>query len=441
MSGTALGTNHHPLTIPAITVVLLLFAVSAYGTDFKTDFKMDEKISISNLHVIDDDLYVAGNVLEIDGSVDGDLTAMVYKSTIRGRVSGTSSIFSRFLNHQGAIDGSLRAVSQNLVIDGIIGRSAELAGQVIKLGPGSTIQRDLNAQASQIHLDGHIGGKVSIHADEVIITGQIEQDVRITADQITVSPSAVINGNLTFFSGSEDNLEVASGADIHGETIWHKSEQADESSATETVMNVSGMLAAFLFGILIIRFFRPQAEESFVQLQRHSVTAFAAGLTGLVVVGLCLAVLIFSLLSLVTGVGILYSDTPNVLGMVFLIFSTLAFPISTFLGVTGGIVFYCGIILVSFFLGSLIVGLVRKKHRALSGLSLFVGLLALLLLSLIPYVGSWLYPLSAIAGGGAILMGIRRNRGIAATKSREEENVEKAAAAPNPPTGGSELFS
>jgi cytoskeletal protein CcmA (bactofilin family) len=427
MNNPVIRTTRNHQTILAFFGVLLLTASGAYGSVFKSG----DNISISNLHVIDDDLFVYGNQFDLDGTIDGDLLGFVYRSTIRGQVSSSAALVCRFLNHQGTIDGSLRACGEDLAIDGIIGRSAELIGSQVSLGSGSIVERDVNAFGGVVHLDGAIRGKTLVRAGTVCISGQIEDDVDIEADRIEISPSAIINGNLTYSTKQEDDLEIASGADIHGETVWRARDIEEESGVTGISFNISAMLAAFIFGIIVVRLFRPYAEESFSQLRDHYVTAFAAGLLGLLGLGLSLVILAISLLSFGTALAILSSETPVILGVLFLVFSTLAIPISTFASITGSIVYYCGIIIVAFLIGFLIISLLKRDNRSLSSTSLFIGLLVLLIAFSLPWVGILLYFICAVAGAGGIFMGIRRCR-----RARPpEKGTEPIVESPSPANG------
>jgi hypothetical protein len=170
------------------------------------------------------------------------------------------------------------------------------------------------------------------------------------------------------------------------------------------------MLAALIFGVIVVRLFRPYAEESFIQLKARYVTAFASGLMGLLVLALCLLLLALSVFSLGIAVGIMTTDNVVILGVLFLVFSTVAMPISAFATVAGAIVYYCGNILIGFLLGNVILRRMKSETRALTATSLLVGLVILTILFSLPFVGDLFYLVGAIAGAGGIIMGIRRCR-------------------------------
>ena len=392
----------------AITAVLLLTATGASASVFKSG----DSISISNLHVIDDDLFVfASERFDLDGTIDGDLMAMVFRTTIRGQVLNSACVASQSLKHQGAIDGSLRAIAKDVEIDGTIGRSTEIyAIDVVKLGPGSVIERDANIAGGRVYLEGTVKGNATIAAGQVFITGQIEKDAKIESDHITVSPSAIVSGNLTYTSENEDALEISTGADIHGETIWRKLEESEDSGVTGWALRISSMLAALIFGIIVVRLFRPYAEESFIQIKTRYVTAFASGLMGLLVLALCVLLLALSVFSLGVAVGIMSTDSVLILGVLFLVFSTVAMPISAFATVAGAIIYYCGNILVGFLVGNLILRRMKSEAKSLTATSLLVGLVVLAILFSLPYLGDLLCLVGALAGAGGIIMGIRRCR-------------------------------
>jgi hypothetical protein len=257
-----------------------------------------------------------------------------------------------------------------------------------------------------------VRGNATLHAGYVHIAGLIDSNAVITADRITIAPSAIINGSLTYTAESEDSLKIAAGAAVKGGISWEPPEVDErETTYTRLILRIASMLASFIFGIMVVRLFRPYAEESFNQLYNRFAVSSAAGLVGLICFFLCLLVLLISLLFLTAGLLIIVlSSEMTGLGMLFLVFSILMIPITSFTGITGGIILYSGVIVVAYLIGHLIARLFRPTARPLSAGSLFIGLVLLLVLFSVPYAGNILYVAGTIIGAGAILNGIRHCR-------------------------------
>jgi len=396
-------------TLPIITLAVLCFIMTASAAG--SVFKSGDKVEISKLHQIDDDFYFYGEKLTVDGIIKGDLMAFAFSTNIRGHLESSVNVFSYELNHKGIIDGSLRVFARTAEIHGHVGRSALITAQYIKLFPGSVIKKDANFYGSNLEMEGTVLGDVSIAADTVNIKGIIEGNVEIRASVITISPPAVIKGDLKYHSPTEAFIDTASGVSILGETNWVKpqdeKEKPQEYDPTSLIIRIACLLATFIFAIIAFRLFRPYAEESFYQLKTRYTVAFAAGLLALLIMLVCFAVLLFSLGMALLGI-ILISGETFFWGSLILTVFTLLIPITSFASVSSGIVFYSGKIIIAAMIGYLITGRFKKIKVDLSKTSLFVGLLVLLVLFSIPYAGFYIYLFLSVTGAGAIILGVMK---------------------------------
>lgn len=413
------------LLIAAIAVALWPQAISA------SVFKRDSTTQISKIEVIDDDYYLYANRLLMDGIVNGDLCAFCYKSDIKGEVAQTANLFSQSARFEGKVGGSLRVFAQDGTIDGYVARSAVLLGQEMEVGKNCVIERDLWGYAQRLMMDGTVKGNAKLNARKIEITGVIVGNAELTGDNITISPPAVITGNLTYISKNKADIQLDKGVTITGTTTWNLPEKAaaDEDSGrtmlTEFILRVSSLLAAFIFGLVVARVFRPYAEESFNQLYTRFSTSVAAGLLGILVLVLCVIVLVVSVAFMLVGYIIIHSGLAP-LGSIIMIFSILMVPVTSFASVTGAIILYTGKILFGFLIGYLIMSRVRPGSEMFSKSGLFLGLVILSLLFAIPYFGWIAYLAASIIGTGAILLGMKYCR----------KGVWGAPTAPLPPAGG-----
>ncbi len=228
------------------------------------------------------------------------------------------------------MDGAFRAFGEIVKIDGFVGRSALLFGREITMTSGAVIERDLSLFGADVWLEGAVKGNLKAHADRIELSGVIAGDVEIKAEQITIVKPAVILGKLTYTSTNEAQIDLADGVTIAGGTTWllpedKKAEEEDEDRYTSLVLRVSSLFAAFLFGIIVFRLFRPYAEESFTQLRTRFSVAFAAGLLGVALLVLCLIVLVFALATMIAGMVVINTEAAP-FGALILIFSLLMLP-------------------------------------------------------------------------------------------------------------------
>lgn len=401
-------SGSHRLVWIAVLAFCLITA-SALGSTFRSG----ENIHISNLHNIDDDFYATGNSVRVDGTISGDLTVASYQTTVNGQIGGSANLAGRTVDHSGRVDGSLRFAGERLTLNGYVGRSVVAFGSIIYMGQGAVVEKDVLVGGGDVTVDGIIGGDAHCSGNLVQITARIDGDLTLKgAGKFRIAPPAVINGNITYVAEKEEALELEQGVTVTGQVIWKKpkAEEAEESDLlTEITFRFASLFAAFLFGIIALKLFRPYAEESFGQIRRRLSVALAAGVLGLLVLVFCVLLLLVSLLAMLIGTVLLSGDYA-VIGILILVFSILMIPITSFVSVSGGIILYSGKIVVGLLVGYLLIRLWRPQAKALSKSSMFLGLLILTLAFYLPYVGSLLFFLTTITGAGAIILGIRHCR-------------------------------
>jgi cytoskeletal protein CcmA (bactofilin family) len=399
----------------SILSAALLLTAFFFGISQGSVFKKGDNVQITNLDMIDDDLYSWTGRLTVDGIVTGDLTAFNYQTTINGEIGQSANVFCRNLLHNGKIDGSLRAFGETVTINGYVTKSVLSCGRDITLAKGSVVERDANLYGGQVALDGTVKGNATVEAEVVEITGVITGDVKIKAEKIQILPPAVITGNLTYESNKPAEIDSTSGVTISGKTTWNQPKKggADESSKgsgyTSFVVRISSLLAAFLFGIIVAYLFRPYIEEAVNQVRTRTTVSIAAGLLGVLILIIAIVVLALAIASLIAGFLLIAGDLAPV-GSVVLIFSILMLPLTSFAGISGGILFYSGKIIVAFWIGYLIMRKAKPGSAVLSKSALFIGLAVLTGLFVIPILGTIIYIAVAVVGAGGIMLGVKHCR-------------------------------
>jgi cytoskeletal protein CcmA (bactofilin family) len=401
-------------TVTNTFLVILSFAVfHAAATVNASVFEKGKSVIISNVHVVDDDLYVYTSDFRMEGTVNGDLSVFAYDGKIQGHVSHAVNIFGRSVSHTGRCDGPFRSFSETLSMDGTVGGSATLIGLRILFNKGAVIERDLVARGAEVSVDGTVRGKLNVEADQVTITGQIVGDTRITCKKLWIKPPAVLSGNLIYESEEPPQID-SSGVTIVGtvtRTTPKLVPQSDTPIIKTIAMRLSGLCAAFLFGLILIRLFPTYAKVSCEQLR----TRFAASLaTGLLILGVVVACAFVLIMTLVAGIAgqILFStgQAGTVFGVILTVFSILMLPITGFSAVSGAILFYAGRLFVALLIGNFILRRSVPQGGLPGSLPLFLGLLVLTLLFWIPIGGTIVYLFVAAVGAGAIMLGIRQCR-------------------------------
>lgn len=396
--------------IPAFIAAIFCFFLVLAGALSASVVERGDDIQFSPLHHIDDDVYTfSKNPISMDGFIDGDFTSLASDVTINGEITGSGNIFTINLFHNGIIKGSLRSFSNSFTINGRVERSVIAVCAKFNLSGQGEIGRDVHVMGVDVDIYGTVGGDLKIKGKEVRLMGNIKGDVFIEAERLIISAPAVIHGNLTYESATEAQID-SFGVTITGVTEWIKENDIGDEEAGElrnTVVIFSEILAAFLFGLILLIPGHNYARVAYTQLKERFAVSLA---TGFITVFLfCLAAFVALLTSFLflLGFALASGDTPAV-GAIPFIFSTIMFPISAFGAVSGGILLYAGKILMAFFIGISLVRLIKKNPVLLSKTQLLLGLIVLAIIFAIPYLGIVLYVVGSMTGAGAIILAIRK---------------------------------
>ena len=197
--------------------LLIAFIVALIGAPaaFAADFRTDTSISIGDDEVINDDLYLFGTTITVNGIVNGDLFAAGNLLTVNGVVNGNVFLLGQDVTVNGTVSRGARITANNATISGSIGEDLLLLGNSTGIHGGATIGRDLIATVASLTLDGTVQRRIAGNAQTVTLNGSVGSNVDVGVDDLTITEDASIGGDLTY--RSDKMAEIAGGADIGGD--------------------------------------------------------------------------------------------------------------------------------------------------------------------------------------------------------------------------------
>ncbi len=215
------------ILIPTLTAVLLLtLTLPAFVR--ASEFQEGDHYVLPVGTVVSEDLFVAGNHVEILGDVEGDLFVAANIVEIKGTVTETAYLMANYAAVHGTVHGDLMVAANQLLVDGTI-------GQDVRVGAGGTggpqmafmsgftydvfgslpqifpegLRIDAEARiGGDIHggvggsslLAGDVGGEVGLlGGDTVTFSGRAAQDVDLeSAVAVILDPALQVGGELRY---------------------------------------------------------------------------------------------------------------------------------------------------------------------------------------------------------------------------------------------------
>jgi cytoskeletal protein CcmA (bactofilin family) len=180
------------LALPLVMVLVLSMALPVQAASFNHDPVVKEG------EVIDDDVFLSGDVVSMAGTINGNLVAMGNTVTISGTVNGDVLAFGSLVvvAEGGEINGNLISGAQQIQVKGKVSGSVAGGSSVMILGDGTEvglnvyyggyaltaeqkteIGRSLYAGVYQAVLNGEVARNLHVGAGAVELGGKVGGDV------------------------------------------------------------------------------------------------------------------------------------------------------------------------------------------------------------------------------------------------------------------------
>ncbi len=368
----------------ALIVAFLLTLVGAPAA-FAADFRTDTSISIGEDEVIDDDLYLIGTTVTINGTVNGDVFAAGNSLSVNGTVNGNVYLLGQDVSISGTVSQGARITANNVSISGSIGEDLLLLGNSTTVHGNANIGRDLIVTVDSLTLDGTVQRRLAGNAQTVMLNGSVGSNVDIGVEDLTVTEDASIGGDLTY--RSETEAEISSGAEIGGDLTLEMTDDVEVDtgfSLDSVALGIVGLIMAAVYGTVLLVVFPRLTVTASNQLLENPVMSIGMGIVFLIVIP------IVAVLVMITVVGI-------PLGLIALLLYGIAlFSAQVFVGLT------IGRLIFSFFADA--------NRRMIQFFGLLIGLLILFGISFVPYLGSWAPLIIAILGLGGLMLAVGKLR-------------------------------
>ena len=366
-----------------VTAILLALATPAAAADIRSG-----DVTIAQSETINDDLYVFGNNINILGTVRGDVIAAGSIVTIAGMVTGNVNAAGNAITVSGHVVGSVRAAGNTIAIDGRVEGDVVAAGSTVAVSSGAQIGRDLISGTGSVTISGPVGRDVRGSAGTLVIDGHVGRDATVEVTTLRLTDRAVVDGSVSY--GSKNEAIRAPGAVVQGKFERREPQNAapvtpaPTATAIDLLKGLAGLLILGLLLVVLVPGFMRRTSEAL------AVNPWAS-------VGLGVAVLI--------GIPI---------------FAVLAFIVGAFIGGWWiglvALALYLAAIAISLPVAAVAIGrwvLARVNLARDLPVALVVGVIVLVLLSVIPYVGGLIAFFACLLGLGAMALAITSARDVA----------------------------
>jgi cytoskeletal protein CcmA (bactofilin family) len=367
------------LGLVALAIVLLVATLALPFWSAAMTVRSDDTVTIAAGETIADDLFATGNRFVLAGDAAMDVFVAARDIDIDGDIGGSLNAAGSTIAIRGDVDGSVRVFGGRVTVSGIVGGDLVVVGGSATIEQNGTVRGNVTMHGGNLTSHGDVRGDVTGSVERISVAGPVGGDVSVRAGDLDVASTGTIGGDLSYVSGSKADIApgatVTGGIDRQSIAPWG----ADDSARGRFFSPLVRTLWLLVAGVVIVGL-APRLASALDANMRRPLPAFIAGLVAL------LAVPIVAIVLAITVIGL---------------------PIGLIL---------IGLYLTALYLSQYVVGqrigtllLPDRWNDGSRGyllLSMTIGVLLLSVLRYLPlpYVGSVVNALVAIAGLGASVL-------------------------------------
>ena len=310
-----------------VMMIITLFSLVPVAS--ATELYMDEVIVIEANEVIDDDLFVTGQTVTVNGTVKGDLFASGTAVIVNGRVEGSLFIAGQMLQVNGVVDGAVYATGYALTLgsESDIERNVHFGGDSLTTAAGSqighnlygggyqlihngTIEHDLFATLAGLALNGTVGGNVRVDVSdstrEIDYTPTFPSGVPLIPPGFRRGDDAKVNGRLDIREYVTDSRIRQEAAPVpNGVTLVERPSTTTESTPINRPLRrrIGEGMALLIIGGLLLWLWPGLLSGSSRVLAERPLPSTGWGFTSIILFVVALPLVIIALVILTLAGG------------------------------------------------------------------------------------------------------------------------------------------
>lgn len=372
---------HYFLTLLGVAVLLTLTPARTFAADFREG----GSVSIPAGQTVNDDLYIFGGTLSIQGKVNGDVVTSGGTITVNGPVTGDLITAGGTVNVSSKVDGSVRAAGGTVTINGPVGQDVLFAGGTLNIGPNARVGRDLLIGSGSATVTGPITRNIRAGSGDLTLSGPVGGDVHANVGSLQLTSGAVVKGRLSYTS--EQAAVVEPGAKVQSIQRQIPRDAGGPVNRTNNfvVPWLRRLVGLLLLGLGFVLVFPGFSRRTAGTLGGSPWASLGLGFALLLVVPI--VALILFIVGLFIG------------GWWLAVIMLTAYATALLLGV----------VVAGLFLGGWVLGRAGWSRGHIT-LALLLGVVLLMLVGLVPYVGGLVFFLATLFGLGALALAFMHAR-------------------------------
>jgi cytoskeletal protein CcmA (bactofilin family) len=382
-----------------VSVCSLLIGLVTLGVSFAASAQQTGE-SVIRTGRVSEDFYAAGGQVTVSADVEGDVVVAGGRIVVDQRVAGDVMAAGGFVELGANVQDDVRAAGGFVTVSGTIGGDLIAAGGTLNILPDARVSGRTWVSGGQLEVAGHLDKGLRAAAGSIRIAGEINGDVELVADRVSVLPGAKIHGDI-HYTGRHKPV-ISAGAEVTGQVNYEpfKAGLPAHAPAAWSAAIVS-VLSLMLTGVVLFLMFPSFAHGAAQAIVSDVWKCLGLGLAVLIM-GPIVALLLF-----MTVIGI---------------------PLGVIILATYVVFLIAGYLTSALFLGELGLRWSGKDMQASTGLrvlSIAVAVFALSTIGWIPFLGTFATLAALLFGLGAVKLQVIRRYSTAGGRTGRAKAVRR----------------
>ena len=247
---------------------------------------------------IGDHRFTAGDDVQIDEPVKGSVFAAGARVDVTARIDRSAFVSGGDVTVSAPIGRNLYMAGGNVRLDGVVYGKLRAAGGQIRVAREALVDGDASLSGGSVDLDGGVNGDLRAHGESIVINGVVGGDATLAGERIRIGPDARIAGDLIYRSGGP--IAVDPHAAISGEILERQKDRRwlRRIGRGETFVGGSFSLGLVLIGALLILALPRFTREAGAALRDRPLAAGGVGIAMVVGVPLLLLLLVLTVIGI-----------------------------------------------------------------------------------------------------------------------------------------------
>ena len=366
------------LLLPLLLAVTLPLAAPAIEWRAARDFKLPSDQVLSN------ELWLVADAIKIAGTAERSVFLQAQNLELTGQFQREVWALADTLTFAGHAQQSLRvAAKRSAQIAGEVAGTLMAAGETVQLQKAAHVAENAVLIGQELIVEGTVSNRLWALGNKITLAGYVGGTARVVADEITLMPGTVIEGDLRY--SSEKDLCAPEGVLIKGKLIHAPKPNfglslPQLSLAQLVAIQFALFLAALLVGLPFVTLFPLFTTRAVTQLRTQPSKCMLAGAIALALLPM------LAVMAALTWVGL---------------------PLGVLLLGAWAMLLYLAKFIVAIPLAVRLLTLRGQPERPLGALPvLVVGLFLLYVAATLPLIGFAVQLVTVLYGMGALVLAL-----------------------------------